>query len=74
MGDRVGGVHVGVGVRSRVPRIWRHGGSCGGREWPWGVIGVSVGVGVGELASEWRGKEERGLTWAGVTTRVVGSE
>ena len=38
------------------------GGLCGGREWPWGVIGVSVGVGVGESASEGRGKEERGLT------------
>ena len=61
MGDRVDGVHVSIGVRSRVPRVWRHGGSCGGHEWPWGIIGVSVGIGVGESASEGRGEEEGDL-------------
>ena len=32
-----------------------HGGSYGGCEWPWGVIGVSLGVRVGESALEGNG-------------------
>ena len=49
---------------------WAGVGSCGrdtatwGDEWPWGVVGVSLGVGVGESVLEGRG-EEGALTWVG---------
>ena len=47
---------------------------CGvGCEWLWGIIGVSVGIGVGESVPERRGEEEGGLTWVGVTTCIMGS-
>ena len=60
----MGGVPVGVEVWLGVPRVRHRGGSCGGREWPFGVVGASLSVRVGELASEGR-EVEGGLTWAG---------
>ena len=48
---------AGVDSRGRDMATW-------GDEWPWGIIGVSLRVKVGELASEGRGKEGA-LTWAG---------
>ena len=72
VGDHVDGVNISVGVQLCVPRIWHHGGSCRGHEWPWGIIGMSVGIVVGESVSEGRGEEERGLTWVEVTTCMVG--
>ena len=58
VGNHVGGVQVGIGVWLDVPCIWHHGGSCGECEWLLGVVSVSLGVRVGELASE--GRKEKG--------------
>ena len=60
VGYRVVGVHVGVGVRLCVVLTSGiAGGHAGGMSGRRGVVGVSLGVGVYELASE-----GRGLTWA----------
>ena len=45
----------------------------GVRVWPWGVVGVSLGVGVGKSVLEGRREEGRHLLVWGVTMRVVGS-
>ena len=69
VGYRVDGVHVGVGVRLCVfLTSGIAGGYAEGMSGRRGVIGVSLGVGVYELASE-----ERGGTYLGkgVTTHVV---
>ena len=56
MGYRVGGVHVGIGVQLCVfLTSGIAGGHAGGMSGCRGVVGVSLGVRVYELASEERG-------------------